>query len=160
MAKTVYLANPYGMSAQQKELLLPPIVAQLEALGLEVWEPFKRNNQFEFIDFHDEGWAYQVGQRDFEDVQNADATFAVVNGCPPAEGVMIEVGMAIALRKPIFLFRDDIRRVSDTARYPINLMIFTGLPEHGWEEHYYTSVEEISSPQKALAHWAADVSLD
>ncbi len=68
--------------------------------------------------------------------------------------------MAIALRKPIFLFRDDIRRVSDTAKYPINLMIFIGLPEHGCEEHYYTAVEEISSPHKTLALWAADMSSD
>ena len=44
-SKTVYLANPYGFSAQQRALLLPQIVAALEALGLEVWEPFERNNQ-------------------------------------------------------------------------------------------------------------------
>ena len=43
--KTVYLANPYGFSAQQRALLLPQIVEALEALELEVWEPFERNNQ-------------------------------------------------------------------------------------------------------------------
>ena len=36
MKKTVYLANPYGFSAQQKSLLLPELVAALEGLGLEV----------------------------------------------------------------------------------------------------------------------------
>ena len=45
--KTVYLANHYGFSAQQRDLLLPPLIAALEALGLEVWEPFERNNQIE-----------------------------------------------------------------------------------------------------------------
>ena len=40
MPKTIYLANPYGFSAQQKTELLPPLVEALEALGLEVWEPF------------------------------------------------------------------------------------------------------------------------
>ena len=151
MPKTVYLANPYGFSAQQKATLLPPIVAALESLGLEVWEPFARNNQ---VDFTREGWAYEIGQRDFQDVAASDATFAVVNGVPPDEGVMVELGMAIALGKPTFLFRDDFRRATDSGEYPLNLMLFTGLPQEGWQDYYYTSLEEITSPEKALAQWA------
>ena len=153
MPKTVYLANPYGFSSQQKALLLPPIVSALAALGLEVWEPFARNNQ---VDFTQRGWAYRVGQRDFSDVAESDATFAIVNGVPPDEGVMVELGMAIALKKPTFLFRDDFRRATDSERYPLNLMLFTGLPEEGWEDYYYTSVEEITAPDKALARWARE----
>ena len=80
MTKTIYLANPYGFSAQQKATLLPPIVTALEELGLEVWEPFVRNNQ---VDFLEPGWAYLVGQKDLRDVVDSDATFAVVNGVPP-----------------------------------------------------------------------------
>ena len=151
MTKTIYLANPYGFSAQQKTMLLPLIVAALEELGLEVWEPFARNNQ---VDFLEAGWAYRVGQRDFQDVADSDAIFAVVNGVPPDEGVMVELGMAIALEKPTFLFRDDFRRVTDSDHYPLNLMLFTGLPEEGWQDYFYTSVEEIASPGKALAQWA------
>ena len=41
MPKTIYLANPYGFSAQQKAELLPPLVSALEELGLEVWEPVR-----------------------------------------------------------------------------------------------------------------------
>ena len=157
MTKTIYLANPYGFSAQQKATLLPPIVTALEELGLEVWEPFVRNNQ---VDFLEPGWAYLVGQmsrlrEDLRDVVESDATFAVVNGVPPDEGVMVELGMAIALGKPTFLFRDDFRRVTDSGQYPLNLMLFTGLPEEGWRDFYYTSVEEITSPEKALARWAS-----
>ncbi len=151
MPKTVYLANHYGFSAQQRELLLPPITAALESLGLEVWEPFARNNQ---VDFSRAGWAYQVGQADFRDVANADAIFAVVNGVPPDEGVMVELGMAIALGKPTFLFRDDFRRATDSEEYPLNLMLFTGIPREGWQDYYYTSVAEITAPGKALARWA------
>ena len=152
MTKTIYLANPYGFSAQQKIVLLQPIVAALEELGLEVWEPFARNNQ---VDFLEPGWAYRIGQRDFRDVVvESDAIFAVVNGVPPDEGVMVELGMAIAQEKPTFLFRDDFRRVVDSEEYPLNLMLFTGLPEEGWQDYFYTSVEEISSPEKALARWA------
>ena len=151
MPKTVYLANPYGFSTQQKAMLLPLVVLALEDLGLEVWEPFARNNQ---VDFSQPGWAYEIGQKDFEDVRNADAIFAIVNGVPPDEGVMVELGMAIALGKPTFLFRDDFRRLSDSNEYPLNLMVFTGLPQESWEDYYYMSVEEIAAPDKALARWA------
>ena len=113
--KTIYLANPYGFSAQQKEKLLPDIIAALESLGLEVWEPFARNNQ---EDLSVAGWAYRIGQADFRDVRDSDAIFAVVNAVPPDEGVMVELGMAIALGKPTFLFRDDFRRVTDSEEYP------------------------------------------
>ena len=150
--KTIYLANPYGFSAQQKEKLLPDIIAAIESLGLEVWEPFSRNNQ---VDFSVPGWAYQIGQADYRDVRDSDAIFAVVNAAPPDEGVMVELGMAIALGKPTFLFRDDFRRVTDSEEYPLNLMLFTGLPEKNWQDFYYTSIEEIGDPDKALARWAA-----
>ena len=151
MPKTIYLANSYGFSAQQKAELLPPLVSALEKLGLEVWEPFSRNNE---VDFAEAGWAYRIGQADFRDVADADAIFAVVNGVPPDEGVMVELGMAIALGKPTFLFRDDFRRVVESEEYPLNLMLFTGLPEQGWEDSYYTSIKEIPSPDKALTRWA------
>ena len=149
--KTIYLANPYGFSAQQKALLLPEIAAALAALGLEVWEPFARNNQ---VDFSQPGWAYRIAQADARDVREADAIFAVANGAPPDEGVMVELGIAIALGKPTFLFRDDFRRVTDSEEYPLNLMLFAGMPREGWEDYYYTSVAEIASPDKALARWA------
>ena len=149
--KTVYLANPYGFSRQQRALLLPQIVDALEALGLDVWEPFQRNNQ---VDLSELGWAYRVGEADFRDVREADAIFAVVNGVPPDEGVMVELGMAIALGKPTFLFRDDFRRATDSEEYPLNLMLFTGMPRRGWRDYYYTSIEDIGAPDKALAGWA------
>ena len=151
--KTIYLANPYGFSAQQKAELLPRLVAALAGLGLEVWEPFARNNQESFAQA---GWAYRIGQKDFRDVVEADGIFAVVNGVPPDEGVMVELGMAIAAGKPTFLFRDDFRRATESEEYPLNLMLFTGLPEQGWEAYYYTSLEEIALPEKALARWAQE----
>ena len=149
--KTIYLANPYGFSAQQRELLLPGLVEALEELGLEVWEPFGRNNQ---EDKAKAGWAYRIGQADFRDVRDSDAIFAVVNGVPPDEGVMIELGMAIAFGKPTFLFRDDFRHATDSEEYPLNLMLFTGIPHHRWRDYFYTSVAEIGSEYKALARWA------
>ena len=151
--KKIYLANPYGFSEQQKKTLLPELIQALKKLRLEVWEPFGRNNQ---TDFSKKGWAYRIGQADYRDVRESDGIFAVVNGTPPDEGVMVELGMAIALGKPTFLFRDDFRKCTDSGEYPLNLMLFTGMPEKGWEKYYYTSIKEIGDPEKALAGWAKE----
>ena len=39
-------------------------------------------------------------------------------------------------------------------------MVFTGLPEAGWEAYWYGSVEEVGSaiadPDKALVRWLKD----
>ena len=148
--RTIYLASPYGFSAQWKRLLLPEFVKALESLGLEVWEPFARNGQ---VDLAESGWAYRVAQRDLQDVREADAFFAIVNGTPPDEGVMVELGVAIALGKPVFLFRDDFRRCTDSEQYPLNLMLFAGLPRDEWQEHLYTDLDEIKAPEKALVRW-------
>ena len=147
MKKKIYLASPYGFSAQWKERLLPDFVSRLEQMGAEVWEPFARNNQ---IDFSKGGWAYEVGRADLRDVVESDAIFAIVNGTPP------ELGVAIALGKKTFLFRDDFRRCTDCEGYPLNLMVFTGLPREGWRDYYYASLDEIAAPDKALARWLRD----
>ena len=152
--RTIYLASPYGFSAQWKRLLLPEFVAALESLGLDVWEPFARNGQ---VDMAQAGWAHKVAQRDLQDVRDADALFAIVNGTPPDEGVMVELGAAIALGKPTFLFRDDFRRCTDSEDYPLNLMLFAGLPAQSWQDFVYRSLDEIGDPAKALAVWACQV---
>ena len=152
MRKTLYLANQYGFSSQQRSTLLPEIQSTLESLGAEVWEPFHRNNQ---IDRAEAGWAYRIGQADLRDVRDSDGIFAVVNGCPPDEGVMVELGMAIAWGKPTFLFRDDFRRCTDSEVYPLNLMLFTGLRQDDWSDYWYSSLDELSNPNKALARWLA-----
>lgn len=149
--KTIYLANPYGFSTQQRDCLLPPLVAALEGLGLEVWEPFARNAP---QDLTAPGWAHEVARADARDVGAADAVFAVVNGTPPDEGVCIELGLAIAWGKPYFLFRDDFRRCADSETYPLNLMLFAGLPAQNWQDFFYKEIAEISDPQKALGRWA------
>ena len=148
--KTIYLASPYGFSDQLRQKLLPVFVSALEEIGATVWEPFQRNSQ---VNFSQSGWAHKVAIANLQDVKSADGFFGVVNGAPPDEGVMIELGAAIALKKPTFLFRDDFRRSSDSDDYPLNLMIFAGLPANGWENYYYKTIEEIKDPKKELYQW-------
>jgi len=148
--KSLYLANPYGFSSQQRKGPLTELIHALERAGAEVWEPFARNNQ---VDRAEPGWAHRIATADLRDVRESDGIFAVVNGCPPDEGVMVELGLAMAWGKAIFLFRDDFRRCTDSEAYPLNLMLFAGLPAVGWEEHWYASVAEIADPDKALCRW-------
>ena len=111
-----------------------------------------RNGQ---VNLAEPGWAYRVAQRDLQDVRDADALLAIVNGTPPDEGVMVELGAAIALGKPTFLFRDDFRRCTDSEQYPLNLMLFAGLPEQDWEDYVYNDLAELGDPRKAMARWAS-----
>ena len=53
---------------------------------------------------------------------------------------MVELGAAIALGKPTFLFRDDYRKCTDSNEYPLNLMIFTGIPYDSWNDYYPISL--------------------
>ena len=88
-------------------------------MGADVWEPFARNNQ---IDRASAGWAYRIGQADLRDVREADGLFAVVNGCPPDEGVMVELGTRDTRgRSSVFLFRDDFRWCTDSEMYPLSM---------------------------------------
>lgn len=148
---TIYLANPYGFSRQQRALLLPPIVERLSGLGFEVWEPFARLID---LDIDKPGWAREIASANAADVARADGVFAIINGTPPDEGVCFELGLACAFAKPTFLFRDDFRNCSDSKELPTNLMLFTGLPKE-WQPYYYRTVEEISNPDGALARFAA-----
>ena len=45
------------------------------------------------------------------------------------------------------MFRDDFRRCSDSEDYPLNLMVFSGLPQHGWQNYLYGSIDELTSTE-------------
>ncbi len=148
--KTLYLASPYGFSPHWKASLLPEFVSILEAMGARVCEPFSRNSE---IDSSIPGWANRVGNSNFNDLRNSDGLFAIVNGSPPDEGVMVELGIAIALGKPTFLFRDDFRKCADSDEYPLNLMIFIGIPYDSWNDYYFRSLDDLENKNKALYKW-------
>ena len=148
--KTLYLASPYGFSEHCRLKLLPEFISKLESMGANVWEPFSRNSN---IDFSTPGWANKVAISNLDDLRQSDGLFAIVNGTPPDEGVMVELGVAIAMGKPTFLFRDDFRKCTDSDEYPLNLMIFLGIPSDSWNDFYYSSLDEIDSKEKAIYKW-------
>ena len=150
MKKKLYLANPYGFSKQTKSLLCE-FIKIFHDLNIEVYEPFERTKN---LVSNKNDWAYELAKTNFEDLKLCDCIFAIVNGNPPDEGVMVELGIAIALKKEIFLFRDDFRNCSDSDQYPLNLMLFIGLPKKSWEKNYFESLEDINNPQKNFVKWA------
>ena len=149
MKKKLYLANPYGFSKQTKNLLTE-FVKIFHDLNIEVYEPFERTKN---LNTNKKYFAYELGKKNFEDLKSCDCIFAIVNGTPPDEGVMVELGIAIALKKEIFLFRDDFRNCSDSDQYPLNLMLFVGLPKESWSKNYFESIEEIKNPKKNFLNW-------
>ena len=148
MKKKLYLASPYGFSEQTNNILLNFKNLFLES-GLEVFEPFEEGN---LIDKKG-NWAYKIAKLNYDNLKKSDCIFAIVNGTPPDEGVMVEIGIAIALKKEIFLFRDDFRSCSDSELYPLNLMLFAGLPEDDWVNNYFISFDEITSLEKNFTKW-------
>ena len=149
MNKKLYLASPYGFSKQTKKLLYE-FIDIFNDLNIEVYEPFERTKQIK-----KEGeWAYDLARSNYHDLKKCDCIFAIVNGTPPDEGVMIELGIAIALKKQIFLFRDDFRNCSDSNQYPLNLMLFLGLPRNSWKKYYFESLQDIKSNQKGFVEWS------
>jgi len=150
LKKRLYLANPYGFSKQTKKLLCE-FINIFNELNIEVYEPFERTKDI----IKKEGkWAYDLAISNFHDLKKCDCIFAIVNGTPPDEGVMIELGIAIALKKKIFLFRDDFRNCSDSNQYPLNLMLFLGLPKDEWEKYYFESLKDIKNDKKEFVKWA------
>ena len=150
MKKKLYLANPYGFSKQTKKLL-SEFINVFNDLNIDVYEPFERTKQ---LIRKKDNWAYDLAESNFHDLKKCDCIFAIVNGTPPDEGVMIELGIAIALKKKIFLFRDDFRNCSDSNQYPLNLMLFLGLPKDNWEKYYFESLQDIKSNKKRFMEWA------
>jgi len=150
LKKKLYLANPYGFSKQTKNLL-NEFIKIFNNLNIEVYEPFEMTKH---IIKKEDNWAYDLAERNLRDLKKCDCIFAIVNGTPPDEGVMIELGIAIALKKEIFLFRDDFRNCSDSDQYPLNLMLFLGLPKDDWEKYYFESLQDIKSNKKRFVEWA------
>ena len=149
MKKKLYLANSFGFSKQTKKLLYE-FINIFNDLNIEVYEPFERTKH---IIQKEDNWAYDLAERNFHDLKKCDCIFAIVNGNPPDEGVMIELGIAIALKKEIFLFRDDFRKCSDSDQYPLNLMLFVGLSKKNWSKNYFECLEDIVSPKKNFLNW-------
>ena len=144
---TVYLASP-GIFRLGKKVCSSSSL-QREALGVDVYEPFSRAEQLGLgPSSGSKLWALDIAHTNIDQMKHVDAVFAVLNGSPPDEGVAVEVGVAIALGKPTFLFRDDCRNSADNNIFSCNLMLYAGLQR--WIKRIFTTPSMKLVTPKAL----------
>lgn len=144
MRPVLYLANDLGFSGLGK-IALNQVKQKLTSAGFEVWEPFERNGNLQE--------PFEIAKKNLEDLRQCDAVFAILNGVAADDGIAVEIGYAMALEKPLFIYRDDFRQGGDFEEYPLNIMLFAGLPQANWQDYYYTNQDELSHPDKALARF-------
>lgn len=154
MPRTLYLANGLGFSASARALCLAPLVRAVEALGVHVIEPFADNNEVSLAHTRTVEQELEIARLDMEGVRKSDGVLCVSSAPIPDEGAMVEVGLALAWGKPVFLLNDDFRYGTGGETLPMNLMLFAGMAADTWKDFYYTSVEELADPERALARWA------
>ena len=78
---SVYLASPFGFSDSAKKLILPLLAEKLEALGVEVYEPFERGQQLGVgPQSGTDLWPLGLADANVHKMKSVDAIFAVLNG--------------------------------------------------------------------------------
>ena len=138
-APVVYLASPLGFSKSAKRYVLTKIIERNESLGATVYEPFSTNEQNGLGPSSGKDlWALDIAYADVEAVRNADAIFACINGTPPDEGVLSNLGLLLLWENQL-LFRMT-EKCADSNTFPCNLMLYAGLPKEGWERYLYDSL--------------------
>lgn len=150
---TLYIANGLGFNAHAREHTLRDIVKTVRDMGFGVIEPFADNNELSLAQERSVGQELKIARLDVQGVKDADGVLCVISSPIPDEGSMVEVGMAMAWGKPVFYLNDDFRYRPRGGQLPMNLMLFYHTSEDTWRQYYYTSVDEIRDPHKALHKW-------
>ena len=153
MPVTLYIANGLGFSSSARTSVLSSIVRTVTKMGYDVIEPFQDNNELDLSRERNVAVEMEIARRDVDGVRRADGVLCVVSSPVPDEGVMIEVGLAIAWSKPVFILNDDFRYSPSNTVLPMNLMLFAGMNAETWRKYYYTSVDDLENAQKALGEW-------
>lgn len=150
----LYIANGIGFNECTRNYVLPKIVQQLQHLGFTCIEPFVDNNE---ASLSSGGRSiekeYDIARRDVNGVRVCDGIFCVISNPIPDEGAMIELGLAMAWKKPIFLLNDDFRMTPGGNGYPMNLMLFASMPPDQWQKYYFTSLDQLSDDKKGLIQY-------
>jgi len=154
---TLYIANSLGFGTHTREHMLRDVVATVRDMGFRVIEPFHDNNEKSLEMERTVEQEFEVAGQDVESTVAADGVLCIVSSPVPDEGAMIEVGIAMALKKPVFYLNDDFRFRPNGRCLPMNLMLFSHARPNTWEQYYYTSLDSLRDPQKALHKWITHV---
>lgn len=169
----IYLANPWGFGKLSNDLLIPELIDAIESAAgqasaispslhdyvqrlsstFKVVEPFATNSHLAKDHSGDKSWAWKIARANKQLIDECHAVFAVVNGCPPDEGVFWECGYAAGTSKPVFFFRDDFRKCTDNPMIPVNLMLLANTSEKHVQAHWYETLDSIADPNKGFYRW-------
>ena len=126
----VYLANPLGFSSGMKSYL-DEVVAKLEGLGHEVYEPFRAHDfgpaiEAAYADGSNEAFAKladTIAEANEAGIDSCDAVLGVLDGAQVDDGTAWELGYAVASKKVVYGLRTDFRNVGDFPGVPVNLQV-------------------------------------
>lgn len=89
-----------------------------------------------------------IFRKDLAGLDWADGVVAIVDGADPDSGTGWECGYAYARKKPVVLFRSDLRRSGDSQDIPYNAMLIGAADAH--IERPLGSVEEAANAIHAV----------
>ena len=116
----MYLAGPL-FSTPEREFNVH-LATRLRMAGHEVFVP-QENPPLEQT-----GTA--IFRKDLEGLDWADGVVAIMDGADPDSGTCWECGYAYAMKKPVVLFRSDLRGSGDADDIPYNAMLIGAAVEH------------------------------
>ncbi len=116
----IYLAGPL-FTTPEREFNVQ-LATRLRALGHDVFVP------------HDNPASERTGKaiflKDLEGLDWADGVVAIMDGADPDSGTCWECGYAYATKKPVVLFRSDLRGSGDADDIPYNAMLIGAADAH------------------------------
>lgn len=116
----IYLAGPLFTTPERDWNV--GLAARLRAAGHEVFVPQENPAA--------ERTGRAIFRKDLEGLDWADGVVAIMDGADPDSGTSWECGYAYARRKPVVLFRSDIRGSGDARDIPFNAMLIGASTVH------------------------------
>ncbi len=109
----LYLAGPLFTTPERE--FNSQLAIRLRAAGHEVWVPHENPAS--------ERTGRAIFHKDLEGLDWSEGVVAIMDGADPDSGTCWECGYAYAKRKPVVLFRSDLRGSGDASDIPYNAML-------------------------------------
>jgi nucleoside 2-deoxyribosyltransferase len=116
----IYLAGPL-FTTPEREFNVQ-LATRLRTAGHEVYVP-QENPPSEWT-------GEAIFLNDLQGLDWADGVVAIMDGADPDSGTCWECGYAYAMKKPVVLFRSDLRGSGDADDIPYNAMLIGAADEH------------------------------
>jgi len=116
----IYLAGPLFTMAEREFNI--QLATRLRAAGHEVFVPQENPAS--------ERTGKAIFLKDLEGLDWAEGVVAIMDGADPDSGTAWECGYAYATKKPVVLFRSDLRGSGDAEEIPYNAMLIGAADAH------------------------------